>query len=299
MKPTRLLLALGVMRTLIPLFGIVTLSLPLFPLSLAGQETDKKGSPPLDILVIAPHPDDEALGCAGVMLRALQKKQRVGVVLVTNGDGYPKAAATVAKKPEAQLKPEDFFRLAHIRQQHSVGALSKIGVRKEDLIALAYPDSGLQAIYESKDEMPFKQPFTCKDETYASVIRDYHTLVHGHPAAYTRASVLADLVEILKARKPKEVYVTSEADTHPDHRATFWFVRDAARAAGYRGTLFTFVVHGKPPAGRAQRVTLTDAEQGRKRALIEEYQTKLSPIHDDLAEKFTRAEELFWLVRIE
>ena len=58
-------------------------------------------------------------------------------------------------------------------------------------------------------------------------------------------------------------------------------------------------VHGKPPAGPAHRVALTEAEQGRKGAMIKEYQTKLSPVHDDLAQKFTRAEERFWLVRIE
>jgi LmbE family N-acetylglucosaminyl deacetylase len=287
------------MRTVIPLSAIVALCLPLLPGALVGQEPDKGGPAPLDILVIAPHPDDEAIGCAGVMLRAVQNKQRVGVVLVTNGDGHQKAAAAVAKKPEAQLKSADFLRLARIRQQHSVGALSRIGVRRKDLISLGYPDSGLEAIYESKDEVAYRQPFTGKAETYASVIRDYHTLAHGRHAAYTRASVLADLVEIIKARKPREVYVTSEADTHPDHRATFWFVRDAAKAAGYRGTLFTFVVHGKPPAGPARRVALTEAEQGRKRAMIEEYQTKLSPVHDDLAQKFTRAEERFWPVRIE
>lgn len=287
------------MRTVIPLSGILTLCLSLLPGALVGQEADKKEPAPLDILVIAPHPDDEAIGCAAVMLRTLQKKQRVGVVLVTNGDGHRQAAATVAKKPEARLEPADFLRLARIRQQHSVGTLSKIGVRSEDLISLGYPDSGLKAIYESKDDEAYKQPFTGKAETYASVIRDYHTLAHGRPAAYTRASILADLEEIIKARKPREVYVTSEADTHPDHRATFWFVRDATKAAGYRRPLFTFVVHGKPPVGPAHRVVLTQAEQDRKRAILKEYQTKLSPVHDYLAEKFTREEEVFWVVRIE
>src|SRR5947209_19932336 len=125
-----------VMRTVLPLSGIVALCLALPPGALIGQVSEKKGPAPLDLLVIAPHPDDEALGCAGVMLRALQKEQRVGVVLVTNGEGHRKAAAAVAKKPEAQLEPADFFRLARIRQQHSVGALGKIGVRREDLIAL-------------------------------------------------------------------------------------------------------------------------------------------------------------------
>src|SRR5947209_5552954 len=125
-----------VMRTVIPLSGIVALCLALPPGALVGQVPDTKGPAPLDLLVIAPHPDDEALGCAGVMLRALGKKQHVGVVLVTNGDGHVQAAAVVAKKPEAQLEPADFLRLARVRQQHSVGALSKIGVRKGDLIAL-------------------------------------------------------------------------------------------------------------------------------------------------------------------
>jgi LmbE family N-acetylglucosaminyl deacetylase len=233
------------------------------------------------------------------MMQAIEKKQRVGVALVTSGDGFPKAAAVVAKKTEAQLETVDFVRLAGIRQQHSVGALTRIGVRSGDLMSLGYPDSGLKPLYEAEVDSPYKQQYTGKSETYGAVLRDYHSLVHGRPAPYVRSSVLGDLVEILRTRKPKEIYVTNEADIHPDHKATFWFVRDAAKAAGYRGTLFTFVVHGKPLPGPARRVPLTDAEQGRKRALIEEYQTKLSPIHDDLAEKFTRAEEVFWPIQVE
>jgi LmbE family N-acetylglucosaminyl deacetylase len=251
------------------------------------------------VLVVAPHPDDEALGCAGVLLQAIEKKQRVGVVLVTNGDGFPKAAAIVAKKAEADLEPADFLKLAGIRQQHSVGALGAIGVRAEDLMALGYPDSGLKAVYEAKDEVPYRQRFTGKAETYGVVLNDFHSLAHGRPAPYVRSAVLGDLVQILKTRKPKAIYVTNEADSHPDHAATFWFVRDAAKAAGYRGSLFTFVVHGQAPAGPAQRVALTETQQGRKRALIEQYQTRLSPLHDDLAGKFTRAEEVFWPIRIE
>ena len=166
-------------------------------------------------------------------------------------------------------------------------------------MALGYPDAGLKAMYEAKTETPYRQRFTGKAETYGVVLRDYHTLAHGRPAPYLRSAVVGDLVEILRTRKPKAIYVTNEADTHPDHRATFWLVRDAAKAAGYRGTLFTFVVHGQPPPGPALHVALTDAQQGRKRALIEEYQTQLSPLHDHLAAKFTRAEEVFWPTRSE
>jgi len=180
-----------------------------------------------------------------------------------------------------------------------VRALTRIGVRASDLMALGYPDSGLKAMYEAKAETPYRQRFTGKTETYGVVLPDYHSLSHGRPAPYVRSSVLGDLVEIVRTRRPQEIYVTNEADTHPDHKATYWFVRDTAKAAGYRGTLFTFVVHCKPPTTPAHHVPLTDAQQGRKRAMIEEYQTKLSPIHDDLAEKFTGVEEVFWPIRIE
>ena len=281
------------MRTAIALSGIVMLLLPPWSAGIAGETPDAQEAAPLDVLVVAPHPDDEAIGCGGGMLRALKEGRRGGAVLLTGGDGYPMAAAAVAKKAESLLAPADFLRLAAIRRQHSVDALSKIGIRASDLISLGYPDSGLTAIYEARDDAPYRQPFTGKAETYGSVIRDYHTLAHGRPAPYSRSSVLNDLVEIIKARRPREIYVTDEADTHADHRTTFRFVRHAAEMAEYRGMLFSFVVHGTPPDAPDRRIVLTDAERVRKRALIEQYQTHLSPVHDDLAEQYAGPEELF------
>jgi LmbE family N-acetylglucosaminyl deacetylase len=52
-------------------------------------------------------------------------------------------------------------------------------------------------------------------------VRDYHSLVHDRAAPYTKAAVIADLKEIIKTRHPKEIFVTNEVDSHPDHRATF------------------------------------------------------------------------------
>lgn len=253
----------------------------------------------VDLLIVAPHPDDEVLGCAGVMFQAVEQKRRVAVVLMTNGDGFPRAAAVVAGKAEADLVAADFVKLARVRQQHSVGALGRIGLRAEDLIALAYPDSGLQVLYEATSDSPYAQRFTGRSETYAAVIADYHTLAHGRPAPYRKSAILDDLAEIIRTRRPKEIYTTSEVDLHPDHKTTFWFVRDAARRAGYRGNLFTFVVHGTPPSSPGQRRTLTKAQQARKRITIEEYQVGLSPIHDELAARYTRPEEVFWPIVVE
>jgi len=70
--------------------------------------------------------------------------------------------------------------------------------------------------------------------------------VHGEPALYQRSSVLGDLVELLTMLQPTEIYVTDETDGHVDHRAAFWFVRDAAKRVGYKGIVYTYLVHGLP-----------------------------------------------------
>src|SRR5690349_7823006 len=84
---------------------------------------------PVDILVIAPHSDDEAIGCTGVMLRAIAQGERVGVVVVTAGDGGPKIAAAMAKKPVDALVPQDFVDTAALRQRHTLEAMPTLGVR--------------------------------------------------------------------------------------------------------------------------------------------------------------------------
>jgi LmbE family N-acetylglucosaminyl deacetylase len=60
---------------------------------------------PVDVLVCAPHPDDETVGTAGVIQHAVAAARRVRVVFVTNGDGYPRAAAALLDKPLSDLAP--------------------------------------------------------------------------------------------------------------------------------------------------------------------------------------------------
>jgi LmbE family N-acetylglucosaminyl deacetylase len=256
--------------------------------------------PPLcDVLVFAPHSDDEAIGCTGVMLQALERKQRVGVVVVTAGDAHEKAAAAVAGKQPDKLLPEDFLNLAAMRQRHSQHGMERISVPAENLMFLGYPDGALDRIYLQERDDPIQQRFTRKSETYGSVVRDYHSRVHGDPASYTKAAVMADMVEIIKSCQPKEIYVTNNADTHADHRAAGWFVRDAAKAAGFQGALLTYVVHGKPPLEPpSRRVPLSPSQQAMKHAVIELYQQGTSPVHDTLADTYALPEELFWPVQI-
>src|SRR5215469_6462575 len=156
------------------------------------------------IVVFAPHPDDEVIGCAGIIIQALARGARVKVVDITSGDGFDAAAAGLAHKKVDEVSPDDFFALSRLRQTQSRNALEILGGKADDLIVLGYPDGDLGNLYDSIDEKVIRQQFTKKNETYALIQKDYHSSAHGGPAAYKRSSVLGDLVELLTTLQPTE-----------------------------------------------------------------------------------------------
>jgi len=71
---------------------------------------------------------------------------------------------------------------------------------------------------------------------------------------------------------PTLIVSPSSFDLHADHRAVSWFVHRALPEA----SIVTYIVHGRPPAGRiAFRIVLTDREQARKRDAIECHASQL------------------------
>jgi len=294
------------------------------PVGRSGVFTQASPRRPESIVVFAPHPDDEVIGCAGIIQQALARGARVKVVALTSGDGFPAAAAGVTHKPVDQVGPDDFLALSRLRQIESRTALEILGGRADDLIVFGYPDSDLGNLYDSTDGKIFRQQFTKKNETYALIQKDYHTSVQGKPAPYQRSSVLGDLVELLTTLQPTEIYVTDETDGHIDHRAAFWFVRDAARQVGYKGAFYTYLVHGLPswpfppeitpnlrfesrkvdgevaprglPWPPPRRVPLTPEQAQRKLKSIQTHNIPVIglPNHQKEMESFVKSEEVFW-----
>jgi len=307
------------MRRLLLLFA-VSLSSPLWA-----------ASPRADIVVFATHPDDESLGCGGILAQAVAQGKTAKVVLLTSGDGFPDMASVLTKKPNDKLVPADFMVLTRFRQNQTRQAVIALGLKPEDLIVLGYPDSGLERIYLSESAVPFRQQYTQKSETYALIQKDYHSATHGAPAPYTRAAVLADLVEILETLQPKQIYVTDAADTHADHRTSFWFVRDAAKAVKYQGEFYTYLVHGGPewpwpigitpeqplqahtvkgvtvPGGVSwpppRRVPLTREQADKKLLAIRAHSSHLTQpsmlAEREYLESFVKSEEVFWLPKLD
>jgi bacillithiol biosynthesis deacetylase BshB1 len=56
---------------------------------------------PLDLLVVAPHPDDAEIGTGGTILRSRQQGLRVGVVELTSGEPTPHGAPAIRERETA------------------------------------------------------------------------------------------------------------------------------------------------------------------------------------------------------
>lgn len=82
-------------------------------------------------LVIAPHPDDETLGCGGLILQARERGHEVRIVIVS--DGAQGAKAGKAPIPE----------LADTRKKEAREAASRLGVGPTNLVFLDLPDGAL------------------------------------------------------------------------------------------------------------------------------------------------------------
>lgn len=272
-----------------------------------GGSADRPGDGTIDLLVVAPHPDDESLGCGGILAQAWAQGRPAKVVILTNGDGNAVTASALAGRPKDALAPEDYLAVARLRQTQARRAVSELGGKEEDLIFLGYPDTGLQVLYAGRDAASWTQPFTRRSETYGLVQPDYHSAAHGRSAAYTHAALRSDLEELLRTLRPRRICVTHEADRHPDHSAAFAFVRDAARAVGYRGSLSAYLIHGGDGGSSApDRVRLSEeALQAKTRALHAYLSGFPGEAEEVLARKraqflsFARDEEAFWPVPLD
>lgn len=128
------------------------------------------------VLVFAPHPDDEAIGCGGALALLARAGVPVRVVLVSDGSGA------------GELPPGT----DQIRQREFVTALQRLGI--SDYALLGFPDGGLkleapllQAIRQQVDEF---QPGWVFGPSSADLHRDHRVVAQAlRQAACANANV--------------------------------------------------------------------------------------------------------------
>lgn len=84
------------------------------------------------LLVVAPHPDDEALGCGGLIAALAERGARLSVLFATDGG---------ASHPRSRDCPRP--RLAALREAEASASLAALGAGEAERLHLGLPDAGM------------------------------------------------------------------------------------------------------------------------------------------------------------
>jgi len=172
------------------------------------------------VLILAPHPDDETIGCAGIIQQAMKAGAQVRVVYLTNGDHNQFAFIVYEKR--IPFRRAEFISLGEVRRKEAIKAMQLLGLPEDKLIFLGYPDFGTFAIFTKhwKDAPPYKSLLT-----HISAVPYKENLSYGAP--YRGESILADLEKVIKEYQPDKIFVSHAADVNVDHKALYLFLQIA------------------------------------------------------------------------
>jgi len=272
------------------------------------------------ILIFSPHPDDETLGCGGLIQQAVQAGADMKVVLMTNGE-YPEIDVVFFEET-VRFSKSAFVRLGEMRQRESLSALNHLGLHAQAVTFFGYPnrylgDMWLPAHWQTSDPVRSVRTRSTESPFPNSMTRN---------AIYCGQSVLQDVETVLLREKPEIVFAPHPNDVHPDHWPTYALVRFALEELAARGEpfakdckVYTYLIHRDSwPAPRAYRpkmeleppmaltmdgqtdwqaLPLTGEQTSRKHEATGAYRTQAGSI-DPLLRSFARRNELFGVVPV-
>jgi LmbE family N-acetylglucosaminyl deacetylase len=282
-------------------------SLAMLALALcAATPANPEALPPIDggtsLLVVAPHPDDETLCCAGVIQRVLRAGGRASVAWITSGDASELDLLIERKLFGGAGRLRE---LAEKRMREALRATSRLGVPAEGQLFLGYPDRGVLSLITDHRATPYTSRFTD-----AAAVPYPTALFPAHP--YTGESLERDFAAVLERVRPTLILAPSLRDTHPDHRAAGLLTIAVTTRHGTLGSVRYWIVHGGEgwpgPRGLMPGVPLTvaprssgltlavfplePAEEDRKLDALRAYETQLRTLAPFML-AFVRSTELF------
>ena len=197
-------------------------------------------SPQDRVLVLSVHPDDEVIGCGGIIQSAVAQGLPVRVVFLTYGDNNEWSFMVYRKHPV--LMPRAVRSMGEVRHDEAVASAKLLGLSANQLTFLGYPDFGTLHIWESNWDKrpPYHSMLTRVSAVpYANAFRP--------KAPYKGEEILKDLSTIVREFRPTKIFVSHPADHNGDHRALYLFTRvalwDLEKKLTPRPELYPYLVH--------------------------------------------------------
>jgi LmbE family N-acetylglucosaminyl deacetylase len=150
------------------------------------------------VIVIAPHPDDETLGCGGTIRLLLEGGKRLKVVFLTSGDKADPSDPKSSRRGIITPSPPSYLQRRELK-----GALSLAGEKADHVTAYSLmreEEAGRALKVLGVDDYVFMR---FPDRELHSADRD----------------VLGRLSDIVREFIPDTIYAPSMIEVNPDHRA--------------------------------------------------------------------------------
>src|SRR5260370_15401353 len=192
-------------------------------------------------MLIAPHPDDEALACNVILQQAVRAGAAIRIVYVTDGDDNPWPQRALERR--WSLGASDRKRWGKLRRAEALAALRVLDIPPADVQFLGLPDQGLTDL-----------------------------LLHDCDRPLTR------ITRVIDDWSPTDILAPSLFEIHPDHNAAAVMMRLIfADFLVPQISQWNYLVHGRSPAffDRAAELSSSELETAKKRKAIRCHQTQI------------------------
>jgi len=144
-----------------------------------------------EIIVFAPHPDDETLGCGGTIAKKISEGYEVLIVFMTDGRNALKPFGIASGPSPGEMK--------EIREKEAIRAARILGVKEEKLFFLHIEEGSLEKSKEKTQEkvteilnktspvevyFPHRLDFNPDHRLTNSIIRNCLAKLNLHPCEY-------------------------------------------------------------------------------------------------------------------
>jgi LmbE family N-acetylglucosaminyl deacetylase len=178
-------------------------------------------------LILAPHPDDESLGCGGLIAAATAAGMRPVVAVLSDGAGsHP---GSVTHPPPA---------LAALRATEARRAMALLGVAEHDTFLLGYPDAALPAQGQDFDRAVEKLAWIALGQGCGVVVSPWCYDPHcDHEAAAAMGIALAERSKLILRHYPVWAWLRDPEHSINEHEITGWRFEISAQLAIKRAAI--------------------------------------------------------------